>query len=45
MGGTIPCKTLNEKDLGLTINANMEVSEQYRIAASKGNYKYWNYLD
>ena len=26
-----------EKDLGVTMNANMKVSEQCRIAASKGN--------
>ena len=37
MGGTILCKTVKEKDLGVTMNANMKVSEQYRIAASKGN--------
>ena len=37
MGGTILCKTVNEKDLGVTINANMKVSEQCRIAACKGN--------
>ena len=37
MGGTIPCKTAKENDLGVTINANMKVSEQCRIAASKGN--------
>ena len=29
--------TLKEKDLGVTMNANMKVSEQCRIAASKGN--------
>ena len=28
---------LSEKDLGVTMNANMKVSEQCRIAASKGN--------
>ena len=38
MGGTILCKTVKEKDLGVTINANMNVSEQCRIAASKGNH-------
>jgi len=27
----------NGKDLGLTINANMKVSEQYIIATAKGN--------
>ena len=37
MGGTILSKTMKEKDLGITMNANMKVSEQCRIAASKGN--------
>ena len=37
LGGTIPSKTVKEKDLCITMNANMKVSEQYRIAASKGN--------
>ena len=37
MGGTILCQTVKEKDLGVTMNANMKVSEQCRIAASKGN--------
>ena len=37
MVGTIICKTVKEKDLGVTINANMKVSEQCRIAASYGN--------
>ena len=37
MGGTILSKTLKEKDLGVTMNANMKVSEQCRIAASKSN--------
>ena len=37
MGGTIISKTAKEKDLGLTMNANMKVSEQCRIAASQGN--------
>ena len=32
MGGTV-----KEKDLGVTMNADMKVSEQCRIAASKGN--------
>ena len=36
-GGNILSKTVNEKDLGVTMNANMKVSEQCRIAASKGN--------
>ena len=35
MGGTILSITV--KDLGVTMNANMKVSEQCRIAASKGN--------
>ena len=38
IGGTNLCKTVKEKDLGVTINANMKVSEQCRIAASKGNH-------
>ena len=38
MGGTILCKTVKEKDLGVTMNANMKVSEQCRIAASNGNH-------
>ncbi len=37
MGGTSLSITVNEKDLGVTMNANMIVSEQCRIAASKGN--------
>ena len=37
MGGTILSKTVKEKDLGVTMNANMKVPEQCRIAASKGN--------
>ena len=37
MGGTILSKTVKEKYLGLPMNANMKVSEQCRIAASKGN--------
>ena len=37
MGATILSKTVKEKDLGVTMNANMKVSEQCRIAASKGN--------
>ena len=37
MGGTILCKTVKEKDLGVTLNANMKVSEQCRIAAYQGN--------
>ena len=37
MGGTILCKTEKENDLRVTINANMKVSVQCRIAASKDN--------
>ena len=37
MGGTILSKTVKEIDLGVTMNANMKVLEQCRIAASKGN--------
>ena len=37
MGGPILSKTVKEKYLGATLNANMKVSEQCRIAASKGN--------
>ena len=37
MGGTILSKTVKKKDLGVTMNASMKVSEQCRIAASKGN--------
>ena len=37
MGGIILSKTLKENDLGVTMDANMKVSEQCRIAASKGN--------
>ena len=37
MGRTIVSKTVKEKDLRVKMNANMKVSEQCRIAASKGN--------
>ena len=37
MGGTILSKTVKEKDLGVTMNANMKVSDKCRIAASRGN--------
>ena len=37
MGGTILSTPVKEKDLGVTMNANMKVSEQCRIAASMGN--------
>ena len=36
MGRIILSKTVKEKYLGVTMNANMKVSEQCRIAASKG---------
>ena len=36
-GGTILCKTVKEKDLEVTINGNMKVSEQCKIAAAMGN--------
>ena len=37
MGETILSKTMKENDLGVSMNANMKVAEQCRIAASKGN--------
>ena len=37
MGGTILNKTGKEKYLGVSMNANMKVSEQCRNAASEGN--------
>ena len=37
MGGTILSKTVKEKHLRVTMDANMKESEQCRIAASKGN--------
>ena len=37
MGGTVLNTTLKEKDLGLTISADMKVSEQCGIAAAKAN--------
>ena len=37
MGGTVLNTTVKEKDLGLTISADMKVSEQCGIAAAKGN--------
>jgi len=36
MGGTVLNTTVKEKDLGLTISADMKVSEQSGIAAAKG---------
>ena len=37
MGDTVLNTTVKEKDLGLTISADMNVSEQCGIAAAKGN--------
>ena len=37
MGGTILRKTVKETYLGVTMNANMKLSEQCRLATSKGN--------
>ena len=37
MGGTVLYTTLKENDLGLTISADMKVSELCGIAAAKGN--------
>ena len=37
MGDTVLGTTVKEKDLGVKINADMKVSEQCGIAASKGN--------
>ena len=37
MGDTVLGITIKETDLGITINADMKVSEQCGIAASKGN--------
>ena len=37
LGYTVLGSTVKEKDLGITISADMKVSEQCGIAASKGN--------
>ena len=37
MGGTVLNTTVRERDLGLTISAVTNLSEQSGIAASKGN--------
>ena len=37
MGGTVLNTLVKEKDLGLTISADMKVSERCGIAAAKGN--------
>ena len=36
-GGAVLGRTTQEKDLGVTISAEMKVSEQCRFDASKGN--------
>ena len=41
MGDTVLCTTVKEKDLGATISADLKVSEQCGIAASKGNQMLW----
>ena len=40
MGGTLLNTTLKEKDLWLTINDDMKVSEQCGIAAARNNVVY-----
>ena len=37
IGGTILSNTVKVNNLRVTLNANMKVSKQYRIAASNGN--------
>ena len=37
MGDTVLNAPVKEKDLGITMNADMKVSEQCGITASKGN--------
>ena len=37
MGDTVLGTTVKEKDLGVTVSADIKVSEQCGIAASKGN--------
>ena len=37
MGDAVLGRTTQEKDLGVTFSADMKVSEQCRIATSKGN--------
>ena len=41
MGNTVLGTTVKEKDLGVTISADMNVSEQCGIAASNGNQYSW----
>ena len=37
MGCTVLCTTAKEKDIGITISADMKLSEQCGVVASKGN--------
>ena len=37
MGDTVLGTTVKEKDLGITVSAEMTISEQCGIAASRGN--------
>ena len=41
MGDAVVGRTTQEKDLGVAFNADMKVSEQCRIAVSKGNQVIW----
>ena len=41
MGGAVLCRTTQEKYLGVTFSADIKVSEQCGIAASKGNQIIW----
>ena len=38
IGGNIQCKTVNEEDFVVTMNADTKVPEKCRIAASSGTY-------
>ena len=40
MGDTVLGTTVKEKQLGVTISADVTVSEQFSIAASNGNKNY-----
>ena len=41
MSGAIPCKIIEETDLGITISADTKVSAQYGIIASNGCQILW----
>ena len=41
MGDTVLGTTVKDKDLGVTLSADIKVSEQCGIAASKGNQILW----